>query len=91
MLTFHEKPWLKRNETLVCVGDSLTAPKDGYVALLAKALGPLKIRVINAGLGGDKTPQTLSRLREDVIARKPDAVSIFLDERRRHRPRPLGR
>jgi hypothetical protein len=24
MLTFHETPWLKRNETLVCVGDSLT-------------------------------------------------------------------
>jgi len=78
VITLHEKPWLKRNETLVCVGDSLTAPKDGYVALLAKALKPLKIRVINAGLGGDKTPQTLSRLRQDVIARKPDAVSIFL-------------
>ena len=30
-----------------------------------------------AGLGGDKTPQALSRLRSDVIDRKPDAVSIF--------------
>ncbi|MGD1002375.1 MAG: GDSL-type esterase/lipase family protein [Candidatus Brocadiia bacterium] len=78
MITLHEKPWLKKNETLVCLGDSLTAPKDGFVALLAKALKPLKIRVINAGLGGDKTPQTLVRLRQDVIARKPDALSIFL-------------
>jgi lysophospholipase L1-like esterase len=78
MITAHDKPWLKKNETVICFGDSMTAPKDGYVALLAEALKPLKIRVINAGLGGDKTPAALTRLDRDVIARKPDAVSIFL-------------
>lgn len=71
-------PWLKKNETVVCFGDSLTEAKDGYVALLAKALKPMGIRVINAGKSGDKTPWALTRLYPDVIDRKPDAVSIFL-------------
>ena len=78
MITLHEKPWLKKNETLICFGDSLTAPKDGYVALLAKQLKPKGVRVINAGRGGDKTPWALTRLYSDVIDRKPHAVSIFL-------------
>lgn len=78
MITLHDKPWLKKNDTLICLGDSLTASKAGYVALLAKALKPMKIRVINAGRGGDKTPWALTRLDPEVIDRKPDAVSIFL-------------
>ena len=72
-----DKPWLESGETLVCFGDSLTAAKAGYVQMLADALAPKGIRVINAGLGGDKTPQALSRLMTDVIAQKPDAVSLF--------------
>lgn len=78
MIAIHNKPWLKKNETLICLGDSLTAPKDGYVALLAKALKPMGVRVINAGRGGEKTPWVLTRLQRDVIDRKPDAVSVFL-------------
>ena len=70
-------PWLEKGETLVCFGDSLTASKSGYVQMLADALAPKGIRVINAGLGGDKTPQALTRLMTDVIALKPDAVSLF--------------
>jgi len=71
-------PWLKEGETLVCFGDSLTAAKDGYIKILEDRLQPLQIKVINAGLGGDKTPAALIRLQSDVIAVKPDAVSIFL-------------
>ena len=72
-----EGPWLRPGETLVCFGDSLTAAENGYVKFLQEALSPQGIRVINAGLGGDKTPAALTRLKSDVIDRKPSAVSIF--------------
>ena len=72
----HENPWLKSGEKLVCFGDSITAAKDGYVSLLAGALAAKDIEVVNAGRGGDKTPWALTRLQQDVIERKPDAVSI---------------
>lgn len=78
MITLHDRPWLKKNESLICLGDSLTTPKEGYVALLAKALKPMGIRVTNAGRGGDKTPWALTRLQRDVIERKPDAVLVAL-------------
>lgn len=70
-------PWLHAGETLLCFGDSLTAAANGYVKFLQETLQLRGIRVINAGLGGDKTPQALSRLNADVIDRKPSAVSIF--------------
>ena len=72
-----KEPWLKRGETLLCFGDSLTAATSGYVSMLEAALAPQGIRVINAVLGGDKTPHALTRLCSDVIAQNPDAVSIF--------------
>jgi lysophospholipase L1-like esterase len=71
-------PWLEKGERLICFGDSLTAAEDGYVKILEAKLNKQKIQVINAGLGGEKTPTALARLRSDVIALKPDAVSIFL-------------
>jgi len=77
MLEFNG-PWLESGEKLVCLGDSLTAAENGYVGILKKKLGEKKVDVINAGLGGDKTPAALSRLRASVIDLKPDAVSIFL-------------
>jgi acyl-CoA thioesterase-1 len=77
MLNF-DASWLEEGEKLVCFGDSLTAAKDGYVKILEAKLKKQKIQVINAGVGGDKTPSALARLRSDVIALKPDAVSIFL-------------
>jgi lysophospholipase L1-like esterase len=77
MLTF-DTPWLEKNEKLVCFGDSLTRAQDGYVKILKDHLEKLNIKVVNAGLGGDKTPAALARLRSDVISLKPDAVSVFL-------------
>ena len=76
MLNF-DTPWLKKNDTLVCFGDSLTASQDGYLKILELKLKKLKIKIINAGVGGDKTPTALTRLHSDVIALKPDAVLIF--------------
>lgn len=77
MLTF-VKPWLKPGETVVCFGDSLTANPTGYTCLLEEILRAKDITLIRAGRGGDKTPWALTRLTQDVIARQPDAVSIFL-------------
>jgi len=77
MITF-EDSFLKKGEKLLCFGDSLTASKTGYVKILQDRLGKLDIEVINAGRGGDKTTWALTRLQNDVIERKPDAVSIFL-------------
>ena len=70
-------PWLHGGETLLCFGDSLTAAANGYVKFLQETLQLRGVRVINAGLGGDKTPHALTRLKSDVIERKPDAVSLF--------------
>ena len=72
-----EGPWLRAGETLLCFGDSLTAAAKGYVKTLQDELQFRGVKVLNAGLGGDKTPLALTRLKTDVIDRKPDAVSIF--------------
>ena len=72
-----ETPWLAKGENLICFGDSLTAAKDGYITIVEDKLRSLQIEVVNAGVGGDKTPNALVRLKSDVIALKPDAVSIF--------------
>jgi len=72
-----EKPWLESGHTLVCFGDSLTADANGYVKILQERLTGRGIKVINAGVGGDKTPAALTRLKSDVIDLKPTAVSIF--------------
>ena len=42
-----KEPWLKRSETLLCFGDSLTAASNGYVSMLEEALAPQGIRVIS--------------------------------------------
>ena len=70
------KPFLEKGETLICLGDSLTAPADSYVKCLQQALP--ENTVINAGRCGDKTPWALTRFDEDVLRRKPDAVAIML-------------
>lgn len=73
-----ENPWLKPGETVICFGDSLTNSSPGYVGILEARLRPKGVTVVRAGRGGDKTPWALTRLQQDVIDRKPDALSIFL-------------
>lgn len=77
MIEKEKTPFVKRGDTLVCFGDSLTEAAPGYVRLLEDALTPLGIRIVNAGRGGDKTPAALTRLEKDVTALHPSAVSIF--------------
>ena len=72
-----EGPWLKAGDVLVCFGDSLTSAANGYVKFLQETLQLRGVKVINAGYPGDKTPYALTRLRTDVIEKKPTAVSLF--------------
>lgn len=71
-----EGPWLKPGETLVCFGDSITASEKQYIQYLRESLEPKGVKVVNAGVGGDKTPMALTRVR-DVLEKKPDAVMLF--------------
>ncbi len=70
-------PFLKEGETVLFFGDSLTAAEDGYVSYMEKYLTPMGIKVINAGMPGDKTPLALTRIFPDVIEKKPDAVCFY--------------
>ncbi|HRU04215.1 MAG TPA: GDSL-type esterase/lipase family protein [Candidatus Brocadiia bacterium] len=68
--------------TLVFLGDSLTAnfPNRNYPALLDRALTWRfggKVKVINAGIGGNNILQMAERLDKDVLARNPTHVFLF--------------
>ena len=67
--------FLEKGESLVCLGDSITAAANGYVSVLQQMLPDNKI--INAGVPGEKTANALMRFKTDVLAHKPDALSIF--------------
>jgi isoamyl acetate esterase len=78
-------PPLKKGETIVFLGDSITqggvAPK-GYVTLIKTALAEkhkdLGIAVIGAGISGNKVPDLQRRLEKDVLAKKPTLVVIYI-------------
>jgi lysophospholipase L1-like esterase len=69
-----------RNATLICLGDSITEAHDGYVTvmrhLITAAYPERNIRVVNAGVSGHKAPDMLARLERDVIAHRPNWVTI---------------
>jgi len=72
---------LKQGQTIVFLGDSITqagAQPEGYVSLFKLFCGVngYDVRVINAGIGGHKSNDMLARLDKDVLAHRPDWVSI---------------
>jgi len=71
---------IESNETLVCLGDSLTEAADGYVTvmryLITAAYPERAIRIVNAGISGNHSKHMLARLDRDVIAHRPDWVTI---------------
>jgi len=71
---------IQQNQTLVCLGDSITESPTGYVSLMAALIAAKypdrAIKVINAGIGGNKAPDMLARLDRDVLAHNPDWVTI---------------
>jgi len=77
---------LKRNSTIVCLGDSLTTGhgadipgvdsfRKSYPALLQNKI---KLRLVNAGADGNTASQGLARLENDVLSKNPHIVLIEL-------------
>lgn len=66
--------------TVVCFGDSITARKEGHPApaLTYKLSHKLPdYDFINAGVSGNTTEQAIERFAADVIAKKPDFVTVL--------------
>ena len=72
--------------TLVFAGDSITdsgrdrddaaSLGDGYVALIARAVGDDTI-VVNKGIGGDRAVDLAARW-DDVLAAQPDVLTVYI-------------
>jgi len=68
--------------TVVLFGDSTTAPRGPlrvFAQLLAEELPGrgVQAKVINAGVGGNTTTMARKRFERDVLAHKPDVVTLF--------------
>ena len=68
---------------IVFLGDSITEAgvnPGGYVTLVADSLRTLdaEIQVFGAGISGNKVPDLLARLDEDVLAHEPTHVVIYI-------------
>lgn len=66
---------------IIFFGDSITqmgVEPGGYVDLIRKSLDPSKYEVIGAGIGGNKVYDLYLRMEEDVLAKKPDLVVIYV-------------
>ncbi|MDP6525702.1 MAG: SGNH/GDSL hydrolase family protein [Kiritimatiellia bacterium] len=79
------KESLKKNDTIVFLGDSITAAgvrPNGYVTLTSKAIEKaypdLGVKVVGAGISGHKVPDCQRRLDRDVLQKKPTIVLIYI-------------
>ncbi len=76
---------LAKDQTIVFLGDSITQAgndKGGYVALireeLARKYKDLNVKVVGAGISGNKVPDLQKRVDKDVIEKKPSIVVIYI-------------
>jgi isoamyl acetate esterase len=76
---------LKKDDRIVFLGDSITeggVGTKGYITLVKKALTEkhkdLDIKVLGAGISGNKVPDLQRRLERDVLAKKPTIVVIYI-------------
>ncbi len=71
---------LQDEQTWVCLGDSITEDPGGYVSVCSREIRTRfperRIKVVNAGVSGNKSGDVLSRLGRDVLSHDPDWVSI---------------
>lgn len=81
-LSSHADIIVKNGESVAFLGDSITqggaASPGGYVRLVESGLAAqgVKITVIPAGIGGNKSDQMLARLEKDVLSRKPTWMTL---------------
>lgn len=76
---------LKPGDKVVFFGDSITkggVRPDGYITLTSQAIETAypgqNIKLMGAGIGGNKVPDLLKRLKRDVLRKKPDVVVIYI-------------
>jgi lysophospholipase L1-like esterase len=72
---------VKDNDKIAFLGDSITqagAKPGGYVSLVIDGLkaNGVKAEMIPAGISGHKSNQMLARLEKDVLAKKPDWMTL---------------
>ena len=75
----------KKKKRIVFFGDSITQMginKGGYIDRIQTAINEKgiqnKYQLIGAGIGGNKVYDLYLRIEEDVIAKKPDVVVIYV-------------
>lgn len=77
-----EKHMLEDGQKIVFLGDSITEAPNGYVKVvqdMMSALDPgLRLTYVNAGISGNKVPDLLERIGEDVIALDPDWITVSI-------------
>lgn len=83
--TSSDQQVLRENDTIIFLGDSITAAgvkPNGYITLLSKSIANaypnLDIKIIGAGIGGNKVPDCQERLDRDVLQKKPTIVVIYI-------------
>ncbi|MGD7651876.1 MAG: GDSL-type esterase/lipase family protein [Verrucomicrobiales bacterium] len=76
---------LEQDDTVVFFGDSITAAgvrPDGFISLAREAIGAAypdkNIRLIGAGVSGNKVSDLLKRLDRDVLRKNPNVVVIYI-------------
>ena len=76
---------LKDGDTIVYFGDSITqfgAKPGGYVSLVRETIDQTypdkNIKVIGAGIGGNKVTDLQKRVERDVLSHKPSIVVIYV-------------
>ena len=76
---------LKAGDTIAFLGDSITqggAGKGGYCRLIDEAITKnhpeLGVKIVYAGISGNKVPDLQRRLDRDVISKKPTVVFIYI-------------
>ncbi len=66
---------------VIFFGDSITQQgmkANGYISLLKKTVDSTKFQLIGAGIGGNKVYDLYLRMEDDVLAKKPDLVFIYV-------------
>ena len=73
---------VRDGQTVLFLGDSITAADPGYTRLIAALIAARhpgrKIDYVYAGVSGNNVNDLLARLDKDVIAKKPDWVTISI-------------
>lgn len=72
---------IKKTKHILFFGDSITelaVKKNGFISLLHQQLDSTHYTLTGAGVGGNKVYDLYLRMENDVLAKKPDVVVIYV-------------